>query len=155
VKIFICPDDKTSPQGGRFKGWLATSNYAGNFLVFGDPATRSLNGTNRYPASIKDGTANTIMFTERFQVCNGTPCGWGYAALNYPAPMFAFYSQARFQVQPAASECDPARPQSPHADLINVGMADGSARAVPGTVSPQTWWYACTPDGNDVLGNDW
>jgi hypothetical protein len=22
-------------------------------------------------------------------------------------------------------------------------------------ISPDTWWRACTPDGGEVLGNDW
>ena len=38
---------------------------------------------------------------------------------------------------------------------INVGIGDGSVRAVADTVSLQTWKNACnTADGN-VLGNDW
>jgi prepilin-type processing-associated H-X9-DG protein len=155
VAIFVCPDDETRPQGGRYKDWLATSSYAGNFLIFGDPATRRLQGMAKFPASIQDGTSQTIMFTERLQVCHGTPCGWGYAALNYPAPMFAYYSQARFQVQPTPADCDPALAQSPHASGINVGMADGSARVVSRDISPETWWHACTPNGNDIIGDDW
>src|SRR5437868_3073179 len=77
----------------RVECWLATTNYAGNWLVF-------KTGDNRFPAAIPDGTSNTIGFTERYQVCNGTPCGWGYDRVYYWAPMTAYYSDGKFQVTP-------------------------------------------------------
>ena len=39
--------------------------------------------------------------------------------------------------------------------LGNVALADGSVRAVANGISQATWWAACTPDGGEVLGNDW
>jgi hypothetical protein len=36
-----------------------------------------------------------------------------------------------------------------------VALADGSVRTVAPTVSPYTFWAACTPDGNESLGPDW
>jgi prepilin-type processing-associated H-X9-DG protein len=155
IKIYICPDDASRPENGLYKGWLATSSYAGNGLLFGDARSKSMNGTSRFPASIPDGTSNTIFFTERYQMCNGTPCAWGYAGEYYWAPVFAFYSEAKFQTKPSQAACDPALAQSLHRDGINVCMADGSARIVTSTISPQTWWYACTPAGGEPLNADW
>ncbi len=40
-------------------------------------------------------------------------------------------------------------------EVLLVGMADGSVRAVSGSVSPITWWAAFTPAGGEILGNDW
>jgi hypothetical protein len=51
--------------------------------------------------------------------------------------------------------CDYRLAQSPHPGGIQVGLGDGSARFVSGSVSGETWWAACTPGNNEVLGNDW
>jgi type II secretory pathway pseudopilin PulG len=155
IKTYVCPNDKSRPENGLYKGWLATCSYAGNGLVFGNPRTKSLNGRSVYPGSIPDGLSQTILFTERFQICNRAPCAWGYAGDYYWAPVFAFYSEGKFQTAPTQASCDPALPQSPHAGGINIVLANGSARFVATTLSPQTWWRACTPAGNDQLGNDW
>jgi prepilin-type N-terminal cleavage/methylation domain-containing protein len=104
---------------------------------------------------------------------------WAYSALSSPAlppPMqpspkptypgfeisfFApFGAQAigpasLFQVQPIPTNCDPLRASTPHTSVINALLADGSVRAVSSSVSPNTWWYACTPSGGEVLGSDW
>jgi prepilin-type N-terminal cleavage/methylation domain-containing protein len=148
IAVFKCPDDKSGPESGLYKDYLATSNYAGNWLVFG-------HGGARIPANFPDGTSNTIVFSERYQMCNGTPTAWGYPGLYYWTPMFAYYSQGKFQTQPSQSQCDPALAQSSHANGIPVCMGDASVRFVDRTISPQTWWYACTPAGGEVLGADW
>ncbi len=147
VRLFVCPSDLSAPADYVYGRWLATTSYAGNWQLFGQ-------GGARYPASISDGTAQTIMFTERYQLCQGTPCGWGYAGVADWAPAFARSSQGKFQVTPPDSECNPAQAQTPHPVGIQVAMADGSVRTVAGTISPQTWWYACTPAGNDILDSD-
>ena len=41
--------------------------------------------------------------------------------------------------------------QAIHPAGISVGMADGSARTFAGKISPQVWWYYCTPAGNEVI----
>jgi len=69
--------------------------------------------------------------------------------------MFAYYSSERFQVMPAAQDCDPERAQSLTPDGIQAGMGDGSVHFVSSKVSAQTWYFACTPNGGEVLGNDW
>jgi hypothetical protein len=107
------------------------------------------------PQTFQDGTSLTIAFTERYQMCNDNRCAWGYPELYYWAPMFAYYSEGKFQVRPAADQCDPALPQSIHPEGIHVAMGDASVRNVSPTISPQTWWYACTPAGGETLGKDW
>jgi prepilin-type processing-associated H-X9-DG protein len=155
LNVYTCPSDAGGPQGGVYKGWLATSNYAANFQAFGNRTKQTLNGQARFPASFTDGTSNTILFTERYQLCKGDPCAWGYPGATSWAPLFAFYSQGKFQVRPAGAECDSAVAQSPHPGGINIGMGDGSCRFLSGSVGAQTWWHACTPDGGEVLGSDW
>jgi hypothetical protein len=147
VDLFLCPSDDSPPANHRYQNWLATSNYAANWQLFGQAGIGF--------AQITDGTSATVMLAERYQVCKETPCAWGYPGIYYWTPMYAHYSQGRFQTTPSQTECDPALAQTPHPTGISVGMADGSARTVSPTVSPQTWWAAATPSANDVLGNDW
>jgi hypothetical protein len=150
VQAYLCPADATAPPDHQYKGYLATSNYAANWLVFSK-------GGARIPASFPDGTSNTIVFAERHQVCDAQPNAWGYVGYHYRTPMFMYYSLAKFQVQPSTEDnpCDPRVPQSAHAEGLPVTMGDGSARVVRGNVSAATWYSACTPAGGELLGADW
>jgi type II secretory pathway pseudopilin PulG len=149
VKTFLCPSDASAPPENKYKDWLATCNYAANAQVFGKKQYPSI------PRTFPDGTSNTIMYTERYQMCHETPCAWGYPGVYYWSPMFAHYSIGKFQMQPAQKVCNPALAQTPHTAGIPVCLADGSVRLVTNAVSPQTWWYACTPAGGEPLGSDW
>lgn len=146
IATFLDPDDKRAPEGNIHQGWLATTNYVGNWLVFRDGGTQL--------AAIPDGTSNTIMFTTRYQLCDGEPTAWAYNRLHYKAPMFGFYSRARFQLMPGAAECDPSLPQSLTGHGILVGMADGSVRVVSALCSPQTWSYASDPSDGMALPDE-
>jgi prepilin-type N-terminal cleavage/methylation domain-containing protein len=148
VKTYLCPDDKSGPENGLYKDYLAPCNYAGNWQVFGE-------GNARIPATFQDGTSNTIAFTERYQMCHGTPMAWGYPGLYYWSPTFAYYSHGKFHTTPSQEECDPALAQTPHRAGIAVGMGDASSRTVSPDLSNQTWWAACTPAAGDILGADW
>jgi type II secretory pathway pseudopilin PulG len=140
LATFTCPADSSAEKDQLFEGWLATSNYAANYLAFGTSGRRL--------ADFTDGTSNTMIVTERFQICNGTPCAWAYSGATEWAPIFAYSSFEKFQLNP--TQCNPALPQAIHAEVINVGMADGSVHAISRTITPQTWYYLCTPAGNDV-----
>jgi prepilin-type processing-associated H-X9-DG protein len=65
-----------------------------------------------------------------------------------------------FQVSPRAmtsvqGECDRGVASGAHSGGINVGLGDGSVRFVRQAMNPNTWWFALTPAGGEVLGNDW
>jgi prepilin-type N-terminal cleavage/methylation domain-containing protein len=60
-----------------------------------------------------------------------------------------------FQVAPRLDECDPGLASTPHSAGILVGLVDGSVRTVSRNVSETTFWGAVTPNGGEVLGNDW
>lgn len=146
VPLFLDPDAKVAPPGNVHQDWLATTNYAGNWQVFRDGDMSLVN--------IPDGTSNTIMFTTRFQLCNDEPAAWAYNRLHYKAPMFGFYSRARFQVVPKQDQCDPGLPQSLSESGIIAGIADGSVRTVSTRCSPQTWSYASDPADGFPLADD-
>jgi len=94
VKLYVCPSDNNAgsgilsdAQGNPF----GAASYGANSLVFGNRGLLSqwaalttsgnpylgFNGANRFPESIPDGTSKTIMFTERYSVCNFTSGGTG------------------------------------------------------------------------------
>jgi hypothetical protein len=159
IATYECPDDTTNPKNELFQGWLAPGSYAANFLVFGlldevgNPV--SLQGKSRIPASIPDGTSNTIAFAERYQICNGDPNAWGYYGDHSWSPRFAYGTKALPQFTPAMTDCEVTVPQSMHATGVHVALADGSAHLVTRKVGSTTWWYACNPNDGQVLGADW
>lgn len=60
IAVFRCPSDPSGP----YAGWAA-GNYSANFFAFGN----TLGGSARIPASFPDGTSNTVLFGERYYVC--------------------------------------------------------------------------------------
>src|SRR5207247_11345455 len=109
LPIMRNPGDRSGPADGLYKKAFGTTSYAGNGLVFkGGPTGPELTRIT----NITDGTSNTVMLAERYQMCNGTPCLWGYDQFFYWAPMFAYYSQSKFQLQPSQERCNPALPQA-------------------------------------------
>lgn len=146
IPLYLDPEDKTAPTGNLFQGGFATTNYAGNWLFFGNGGMTI--------ANITDGLSNTVMITTRYQQCNGEPTAWAYNRLHYKAPMYAFYSRARFQVLPSDADCDPALPQALSNRGILAAMGDGSARTVSTMCSPQTWSHATDPADNQATGDD-
>src|SRR5262249_23670513 len=112
IKVFLSPADSTASNGtttnltvtvtpapaapftANWTGSFATPSYAGNGLVFKGNA----GGT---PRTFVDGTANTIMFAERYQVCAGTTANggtvyntWGLGVYGPQMPLFAVLTPA-------------------------------------------------------------
>jgi prepilin-type N-terminal cleavage/methylation domain-containing protein/prepilin-type processing-associated H-X9-DG protein len=182
VKVYQCPSD-TSSGSGSTGTWTDSTghvwgvgNYAANFLVFGAPGTNAqFAGATRIPDGFPDGTSKTVLFTEKFAVCNhvsATIAGgslWAWApstssSQNYaavfgynPAAASPHYDFGLFQVQPALGACNPFLPQSPHNGGINVVMADASVKLVH-DITAGTWHAVLTPNSGtpaDIVGPDW
>ena len=184
VKTYLCPSNLSNNNGksqtanGGAIAWGA-GNYGANYLVFGNPnaANSSLRvqGAARFPATLRDGATNTILFAERFSTCgltsnvNGaTTYGslwadsnsvWrsafnltgskGTVPTTYPAALL-------FQVQPNyTTSCDINRPNSPHTSGIVAGLGDGSVRFVSQGLSAATWALACDPRDGNPMPSDW
>jgi prepilin-type N-terminal cleavage/methylation domain-containing protein/prepilin-type processing-associated H-X9-DG protein len=169
IKLYLCPSDGQNIPVQMWSGGWAAGNYVANYQVFANPATWDTSITPRIPASFTDGTANTILFTEKIARCddnvssvhgNFSPL-WGHGSWDYNwMPAFETWIASgptvTFQIQPVkAGSCNHFLASSPHTGGINVGMGDGSVRFVAQGISPTTWWYACTPNGQEVLGSDW
>jgi len=175
LPVLLCPDDpsikggkNTTPHGGAHH-WGA-SCYGGNNYVFGDPPGKTTIGEATLPASIPDGTSNTIFFVEMYGTCGssgdqnllwgslwadansvwrpgfnlGTNKGGGSVSNYPPAKMF--------QVAPHfINTCDPERPQAAHPGGMNVCLGDGSVRFVSGTMDETTWARLCDPRDREVV----
>lgn len=175
-------------DGGQLPWGWAISSYAANFQIFGNIDTgdnwNNMQGRNRYPASISDGTSQTIMYATKIGWCKVTNGGNGgslWAHGNWETnwmPMFAYGSRngsqgyttgliwgqpgkvgpsSLFQTtpNPNTTDCDPTRAHALYVSGIQVALCDRSTRTVlPGT-SGNTWWAALTPANDDILGGDW
>jgi len=164
LKAVICPSDYTLDPDET-----ARSSYGVNGQIFRHNYQWGNVGLSRYPASIVDGTSNTIFFTEKLAHCdpnypnstypdNYWP-DWGpiIASSDNPGGSGVTGVAAMFQLQPDGNpaNCDGRRASSPHTGGINVALGDGSVRFIGARVTPATWWAAMTPNQRDTLGNDW
>jgi prepilin-type N-terminal cleavage/methylation domain-containing protein len=157
IKTFVCPSDGSSNKGmvtGTVSGssvtW-GTTSYASNYLVFGT-------GGAAIPRTFVDGTSNTVMYAERYNVCGGYGVMWANPAGGYVTPDFADpigTNYGPFQIKPTIATCNPAVPQSAHTGGMMIAMGDASTRMVNASVSSSTWYAACTPNGGEVLGPNW
>jgi prepilin-type N-terminal cleavage/methylation domain-containing protein/prepilin-type processing-associated H-X9-DG protein len=176
VKSLVCPSDYTYGMGWAPKSMIAS--YAVNGQVF---YSYWGNGwwqpSKLFPASIVDGTSQTIFFTEKEAVSVGSSSwtvdnglnvypNWGSLIASTELGSQTAYTgvAAIFVVQPklgcsyagVSGGCGNGNvANSPHTGGINAAMADGSVHFVAQGVSPNTWWYALTPAGGDLLGPDW
>jgi prepilin-type N-terminal cleavage/methylation domain-containing protein len=180
IKTYLCPSDPTTdPPATWTNGWVVGS-YADNNEAFGNSDGAYIGGWpggwatgsdwterihHRMTANYPDGTSNTIGIAEKYARCNNSGTLWAHGEWN-PAwePRFNTWQNrgpsSKFQVQPApkpatTSSCDNLRPSSGHTAGMNTLLMDGSVRFLSQGISPNTWWFACTPDGGETLGSDW
>jgi len=166
---FLCPSDVSNPtrrvrNPGTLNVW-ATASYAANKLVFVDDASIA--------RTIPDGTSHTLLFVERYQICNADWHYWGtFGNSNNPDPSPAkepYYrtpgiaiagqpnnpvtaTSKPFQVAPRItgpandpSVCNWATANTPHSAMI-VALADASVRTFKGSMSLQAFQAATRPD---------
>jgi prepilin-type N-terminal cleavage/methylation domain-containing protein len=74
IKTYVCPADPTNTQVPLGPWNWTVASYAANGQVFA--GNRWNTNFGKYPASITDGTSNTIFFTEKEGVATG-PCAGG------------------------------------------------------------------------------
>jgi len=172
VKTYLCPSDTSGGAGNIQRYGYASTSYAANGLVFYPPGPKTID------TSMPDGTANTIIFTERYQICapnwggytgpawalhpsyvghgwDSPVIGWHESPVSSYDPSFDGGTGQPFQTRPAVNACDWRIAQGAHTGSIQVGMGDGSVRGAGNGVSAATWKMAGTPNDGGVLGSDW
>jgi prepilin-type N-terminal cleavage/methylation domain-containing protein len=162
VKIFIAPGDRTTV------GSEPITSYASNHLLFEAPGPS-------LPASIPDGTSNTIMVIERYSRGYVSPPGgtpvvhtWSRVGFTTPPPVIVSgYSwicpggpptyPATVVVQPSPADKDAYEGDSQafFAGGALASLADGSVRTVSSNVSSLTLFYALKPNDGQPMPSDW
>lgn len=160
VKSYMCPSDGTNNPQQMWSGGWACGNYVGNYLLFGDPPNTDGGGAPRIPASIPDGTSNTIFFAEKLCRCSGYGNLWNLGSWDYH--WFPFYQTpyaqgagAMFQVTPLPSQCNYYLAGSQHTAGMNVGLGDGSVRFLSQGMSGYTFYLASMPNDGLPMPSDW
>jgi prepilin-type N-terminal cleavage/methylation domain-containing protein len=153
-KNYVCPSDPSALVSAA--NWNSgASSYAYNAQFF--PVY--WNGYNRYPASITDGTSNTIMFTEQRATCTGFWPDWGPSLVDASWPQPTGAASVFLSNQPGTncpfSGGNAYVAVSPHGQGIMCSLGDGSVRYVSRSVSGNTWWAAMTINAGDLLGSNW
>ncbi len=177
VKIYGCQGDPTIGNGVGYGNWAGIGSYVYNGILF--PADWV--GYSKFPASVTDGTSNTIFLTETYagNGFNGDQTLWWWDYNSFETPTSAngdcgglnrygtaFTPMIMPPVPYCANTTGPwtwggtvsvcmCRAVSPHAGGINIGMGDGSTRFLGQGVSATTWMAAVTPNTGDLLGSDW
>jgi prepilin-type N-terminal cleavage/methylation domain-containing protein len=178
VANYLCPSENSVPEGYRDATYgtvnpvnarWGVGNYAINWMVF-----RS--GEIKLPDSIPHGTSTTLLFTEKYGHCKqgDRPDEWADGgslwAMKLPrlpttpqdtsfAAVIGVYANGNdyggVSWQPDhTGGCQPWAANAPHSGpVINVGMADGSARSISSRTT--TWGNALYRTGNSPLDEEW
>jgi prepilin-type N-terminal cleavage/methylation domain-containing protein len=170
VKTFIAPGDPSMP--GNYLTWSnrGASSYAANFYVFSDQngggyytangSSGSLPAANggyaRIPATLPDGTSNTIGIGERFSICSGYQHIWGEDGQTQN-PWSAYIIQESLPIFNAnyTNNCSPYIYGTFSPAGVMVSMMDGSVRIVSNGVSNWSWLCALLPNDGLVFDSSW
>jgi len=156
IKTYISPADSTASSGTTrvvtvtttggatttsFTGTYATTSYAANGQVFGS-------NTGGLPRTFVDGTSNTIMIAERYQVCTpgsgvDVPNLWALGVWNNSMPAFAAIPPATgANTNMYMSQVPPGNSSSYIATSIPVRLGSSTSYAVGTAIAAPS---GCTP----------
>jgi prepilin-type N-terminal cleavage/methylation domain-containing protein len=156
--------DTSSPRGGTS---YAPNEYALTPPINGNWPNRYGTPMARIPATITDGTSNTISFAEKRMICpspGGSVFYWGETGggcsrtVGNPVSggsIPAFNTLALPQFNPSPVNCNPCLLNSSTDGGILVGLFDGSVRIVSQGISQYSWSCAVQPNDGLALGSDW
>jgi prepilin-type N-terminal cleavage/methylation domain-containing protein len=197
VKTYQCPSDptqKTGPPG--------LTSYAFNALVLGGPCIVTstsppsayvnglqvianfdpilLGGVSKYPASLSDGTSNTILWTETYAgpwgpsgclgywfwapddidcsgwIMVGYPSGGNTGAIAVNPPNARFYTNlSPAQYLAGGYNVYQGQATSGHTAVCMAGLADGSVRPLSQGMSQVTYNIALIPNDGLPMPTDW
>lgn len=133
IRGFMCPNDPTAEPA------FPKSNYAPNYFVFlNNP------GGSETIEGIRDGSSNTIAFSERRGICTDGGGSWSKRDWRYGAWVK--------NTEPFQSEIDPpdagdnSRWHRIHTGGIVVAMCDGKVDFLAASIEPRLWRGLVLPD---------
>ncbi|HWG45036.1 MAG TPA: DUF1559 domain-containing protein [Gemmataceae bacterium] len=169
VKTFIAPGDPSMPSNFLAYGGRPATSYAANFFVFSDEIggrgmPSGQGGYAQIPATIPDGTSNTIAFGEKFCIChqyaNGhqnqyehiwnedgeTQTQWSPYVFVQQPPMFNanYNGNCQWYLYGTFSSAG-----------VMVSLMDGSVRLISSGISSDTWAHALLANDGQPMGSDW
>lgn len=182
LKIYVCPSD---PSITITQNPLNTS-YGANGLLFGisNQVTNTTNypptvtftytagaavGGAVFPASITDGTSNTIAFTEKLGTCSGAGMSsnagqsqWPAIALTGPPYIFPAVGvyitppDSYFQIGINQNTClTYGNASTGHTGVIQAGMCDGSVKQIAQGTSATAYDLGLIPNDGLPMTSDW
>jgi type II secretory pathway pseudopilin PulG len=160
IKTYLSPADSSATDGTTADVLLtgtepnvvaapmlakyATTSYAANGLVFGS-------NTAGLPRTFKDGTSNTVMFAERYQVCqpaDGPPVYnlWAYGMYGPSTPAFALLTPDKPAGLASTGMIAPVTPLAEKYTKAAVPVRIGTVSA-PAVDPPATVPFQAAPRG--------
>ena len=188
IKTYASPADPSAPSNNmpdpgspRFGTSYAPNEYVLRLKPIKNTQWPSRNWAPvaRFPASMPDGTSNTLAFAEKRMICpvnQGAVFYWGetgggclrkgYTTSNTIGSMPAFYSWTGMpttqvgaialpQINPPVNACNPCLLNSSTTGGILVATFDGGVHLVGQGISQPTWQALVIPNDGWVLGPDW
>jgi len=173
IKTYQAPGDPSLPSNGLGgAGYNGMVTYGANAMVFdANQGYNSWNGSApggsaKIPGTFQDGTSNTLVFGERFSVCNvsqngprswaDTSDGWGSQTGNGVYGGSYGWNGGLFDVGKNQNNCTAWNNYNAFSIAgINVGLGDGSVRTVNSGCSITSWNAAITPAGGEVFDSTW
>lgn len=186
IGAYICPSDDSSPRGhieslagrvvvdGAPEPW-AISNYAANYLAFGDPTVpltspvaikkqQRLEATKKF-SKFTDGLSKTVAFGERLGTCGetGDPAsasgnlwadsnnGWRPLICVNRTDQLPSHPGDQpekcmvFQVAPDWYNNCQSLRGQTPHQAMTVGLLDGSVQSISGDIDPEMWARYCNP----------
>ena len=162
IATYQCPSDPSLTEDP------AMTSYGHNGRVFRHNYQWGGVGLARYPASISDGTANTLMFFDGLRFVEQAEYAyrywpdWGGIAFSQdlgshvdPAVTGAnsfiqqFKGMTSYDTRRALGHA--ALPCTPHRGVCNIAMFDGSVQSASTSTAGTTLWAAVTPAAGDVF----
>jgi hypothetical protein len=168
VKSFLGPSDPTLSANGVDQTWgnRGAISYAANYNVFQTGDWGPQGGYARIPATIPDGTSNTLSIGEKFTLCQGYAYVWaedgqvgnGWSPWTYwqnggpPQTGGSGFTPPQIGILPP--NCNNYTFNT-SAAALTVAMMDGSVRSIGNGITPSTWYCVLMPNDGYTIGPDW
>ncbi len=183
IKTFVCPSDPTISQSAN----PLNASYAANGLLFGGSAasmtspgtfgtlaptitfnlSAGVAGGARFPASLSDGTMNTIVWIEKLGQCGSSATtttsstvwpaymvGTNFPTVGVVSPTYS-PPNAYYQITANQNTCATfANASTGHTGAILAGMGDGSVKMIAQGTSQYTYNLMLIPNDGYPMSSD-